>query len=125
MTNTLLFMAKNDININSDNITIWLASTGWIFPRTSLELARFDKLYSDTYEDLGDCRVNPDAIIANNRQAKVIDSFDKNKSEVPSYLRMAARKGDTGIPEHILAKIRKNQEKGKQDDNGSAEKGTE
>jgi len=112
-------MAKNSIQVNSDNITEWMASTGFLFPRTPLELARFDKLYGDEVEDIEGCRVDPNIIISGKSQSRIVGIFDIKVPPQPSMLRMAARKGEGSIPDHIISKIKKNQEKGKSNDNGS------
>lgn len=114
-------MAQNNLHITPDNITEWLASTGFIFPRTIAELARFEKLYADFKIDLSGCEVDPDVILGIKQKAKTI-SFDSKVQEAKEpQFRMAARNGDSNIPKHIMDKIKKNQDQRKQDDNGSEE----
>lgn len=101
-------MAQNKININSDNITEWLASTGFLFPRNEAELDRFNKLYEDF--DILISEPNPEKIM--NLKAKPLERpilEMKTKQEIDGY-RMVARNGNN-LPSHIMDKIKKNQDK--------------
>lgn len=115
-------MAQNKSHITPGNIGEWLGSTGFIFPRTIAELLRFEKLYSDAQIDLGGCQIDPHKILAKLDNKAI--AFTKTKIEPQQVLRMAARKGDSAIPKHIIDKIIKNQEKRKADDGGSQKEGT-
>jgi hypothetical protein len=112
-------MAQNNLNIKSDNITEWLASTGFIFPRTILELSRFEKLYGDVQIDLTGCDIDPDVILGIKPRASIISLGAGSEELKEPKFKMAARKGDSNIPKHIMDKIKKNQDKRKQDDSGT------
>jgi len=117
-------MAKNNLHITPDTITEWLASTGFLFPRNELELARFEKLYADVQEDLTGVQIDPEVILGRKQRANVISLGSKGETTEPKF-RMAARKGDGVIPKHIMDKIKKNQDNRKQDDTGSAKESPE
>ena len=104
-------MAQNSLNITSDNITEWLASTGFIFPRTILELSRFEKLYGDVQIDLTGCEIDPDVILGIKQKANIISLSSSTEELKEPKFRMAARKNDSNIPKHILDQIKKNQDK--------------
>jgi len=119
-------MAKNKKHITSDNVTEWLSSTGFLFPRNEIELARFEKLFGKVDEDITGEEIDPTRIIKGEdytssqgpRQQLHIEENDKQKY---SNLSMAARKGDK-IPDYILKKMKKNQENSnKKDDRDSEE----
>ncbi len=112
-------MAQNSLNITPDNISEWLASTGFIFPRTILELTRFEKLYRDVQIDLTGCLIDPDVILGIKPKGNIVSFDSKLKESREPQFKMAARKGDSNIPKHIMDKIKKNQDKRKQDDPGS------
>ncbi|WP_028298597.1 hypothetical protein [Olivibacter sitiensis] len=118
-------MAQSKIHITPDNMPGWLASTGFLFPRNELELARFEKLYPIEEEDIDDFEVDCNAIL--NRTLKIAKSITlereaKDEDIVP--LRMVARKGNS-LPKHILDKIKKNQDGRTKDDSGDPEEGAE
>jgi hypothetical protein len=115
-------MAQSKFNITPDNMAEWLASTGFLFPRNQVEMARFDKLYLD--EDVSDFQVDCESIFNNTLKTKVIPLKKEAKDEDIVPLRMVARKGSS-IPKHILDKMKKNQNGRTKDDTGSPEEGTE
>jgi hypothetical protein len=117
-------MAKNNSNITTDNITEWMASTGFIFPRTVLELTRFDKLYDTYQEDSTGFQIDPDVILGKKQRTKMA-SFTRKTEDKSLNFRMAARKGDSAVPKHIMDKIKKNQDKRKQDDPGNTQESSE
>jgi|SRR5579875_1849104 len=117
-------MAKNNSNITLDTMTEWMASTGFIFPRTMLELIRFEKLYDTYQEDSTGFQIDPDIIIGKKERTKVVSFISKTENKSPN-LRMAARKGDSAVPKHIMDKIKKNQDKRKQDDPGTTQESPE
>lgn len=112
-------MAQNKSHITSDNIGEWLGSTGFIFPRTMAELLRFEKLCGDVKTDLTGSQIDPLKILSK-FETKVVSL----KTTERTGLRMAARKGNSNIPDHILDKMMKNQKKPKEEDGGSQEEGT-
>ncbi|SMO83745.1 hypothetical protein [Fodinibius sediminis] len=100
-------MAKNKINITLENITEWLCSTGYLFPRTQIELSRLNKLYPEVKRDTKDEQVDPFKILENSRERKPINlETSANRKEDYSDLRMAARKSE-GLPKHIVEKMKK------------------
>lgn len=100
----------------------WLASTGFLFPRNELELARYNKLYGESeHEKLTDSSVSIDRIL--NGRARLFPAlnpfFDKDINGVEQEYRMVARKGLGQLPDHIREKMKKNQQN---DDTGSSKK---
>lgn len=112
-------MAQNKKHITPENITEWLSSTGFLFPRNEVELERFEKLFSDDDFGLTGTEIDPDKIIDGTFRGKIIlkipDSIKQN--EISPY-RMAARNGNE-LPKHIMDKIRKNQNKPRNDSSTS------
>lgn len=112
-------MAQNKKNITPENITEWLSSTGFLFPRNEVELARFEKLYGDIDFGLTGKEIDPDKIINGTfREGKIKENIINFKQEETNPYRMAARNGN-GLPNHIMDKIKKNQNKTKNDSSGS------
>lgn len=112
-------MAQNKKHITPDNITEWLASTGFLFPRNEVELERFEKLYGDNDFGLTGKEIDPDRIINGNfskRKSLKIPN-DINKDEISKF-KMVARNGNN-LPKHIMDKILKNQNKSKNDSSTS------
>jgi hypothetical protein len=115
-------MARNNQSITSENITAWMACTGFLFPRNELELACFDVLYMDTVIDLTGQLIDPEIILGRKPRPIVRITFSKPPEAFDmSPLRMVARKGGD-LPQHILDKMKKNQQKHKDNDSGSQEK---
>ena len=111
-------MAQNKMHITSENVDGWLASTGFLFPSTILELHRFEKLYKERNINIEGFKIDPEAILKDIQNGNVVPiTFSKKENE----FRMAARKGDSNIPQEILDKIIKNQEKRKQDGSATEE----
>lgn len=108
-------MAQNKKHITPENITEWLSSTGFLFPRNEVELERFEKLYGELDFGLTGKEIDPDKIIDGTFEEKKIPKIPEgiNQEEIETY-RMAARKGNA-LPKHILEKIKKNQNKSKND----------
>jgi hypothetical protein len=115
-------MAQSKINITEENMTAWLASTGFLFPRNELEMSRFDKLYHDQTDDASDFQVDFDNIFKSTVPVKTIPLKSEADEENIIPLKMVARKG-ASLPKHILDKIRKNQDGRTKDDTSSSEKG--
>lgn len=108
-------MAQNKKHITSENITEWLSSTGFLFPRNEIELERFEKLYGDIEFGLTGNEVDPDKILSGTfNEKKDLKMPDEIKQEEIKQYRMAARKGNE-LPKHIMDKIKKNQNKPKND----------
>ena len=87
----------------------WLASTGFLFPNSELEVDRFNKLYEDYNYKLDDKSIDPIAVINNtfHREPKVIPMFEENLEEEIESLRMVARKGKKDLSSQIIDKMRK------------------
>lgn len=117
-------MAQSRIHITSGNISEWLASTGFLFLRNELEMARFDKLYPDEIEDVSDFEVDCDRILNGTLKTKVVPLQSEVKQEDIVPLKMVARKGGE-LPKHILDKLKKNQDERTKNNLGDSEKGTE
>lgn len=118
-------MAQSKVNITPDNMSEWLASTGFLFPRNEMEMSRFDKLYADELEDVSDFQVDCAAIFNKTLKPAHVIPLKKEAEErdiIP--LKMVARKGSI-VPQHILDKMKKNQNGRSKDDSGTPEKGTE
>jgi hypothetical protein len=105
-------MAQNKIHIDSDNITEWLASTGFIFPRTEAELDRFNKLYEESEIQINEPDI--ERIMNIDKQASKTRKPELEVIKEVETFRMVARNGDS-LPPHILDKIKKNQIKKKDD----------
>ncbi|SHG52034.1 hypothetical protein SAMN05443144_13210 [Fodinibius roseus] len=100
-------MAKNRINITPENLTVWLRSTGYLFPRTKVELSRLNKLYPEVKRDTKDEQVDPYEMLENSREREPLNlQVSENIEEDYSGLRMAARKYEK-LPEHIIEKMKK------------------
>ena len=100
----------------------WLASTGFLFPTTELELARYNKLYGESeQEKLTDSSVSVERIL--NGRARLFPALNpfavQDIKRIEQEYRMVARKGLGQLPDHITKKMKKNQEN---DDNGNSEK---
>jgi hypothetical protein len=100
----------------------WLASTGFLFPRNELELARYNKLYGDNEMTiLKDSSVSVDRILKGRcRLLPAANPFEEQDIDgITTQYRMVARKGKGNLPDHIWNKMKKNQQ---DDDNGLSEK---
>jgi len=108
-------MAQNKKHITPENITEWLCSTGFLFPRNEVELERFEKLFSDDDFGLTGTEIDPDRIIDGTFKEKIILKTPDSiiQSEIIPY-RMVARNGNQ-LPKHIMDKIIKNQNKPRND----------
>lgn len=112
-------MAQNKKHITPENITEWLCSTGFLFPRNKVELERFEKLYSEEDFGLTGEEIDPDKIINGTfKETKIVKMPTDIKQEEISPYRMAARNGNN-LPKHIIDKIKKNQSKPKDDSSES------
>ena len=63
-------MTQNKKHISPENITEWLASTGFLLPRNKVELERFEKLYGDIDYGLTGKEIDPNKILANDFKGK-------------------------------------------------------
>ncbi|MDL2142534.1 hypothetical protein QQY79_08390 [Flavobacterium tructae] len=111
-------MAQSKKHITPENVTEWLASTGFLFPRNEVELSRFETLFGDTDLGLTGLEIDPAKIIRGGGSPKSIQIPESIKPEDLTEYRMVARNGSK-LPEHILNKIKNNQNKSKK--NGDTE----
>ncbi len=108
-------MAQNKKHITPENITEWLASTGFLFPRNEVELERFEKLFGDLDFGLTGKEIDPDKIINGNfRENKIIKMPDDVSQKDFSQYKMAARNGKE-LSKRIKDKILKNQSQPRND----------
>lgn len=104
-------MTKNNLHLDNESHYEWLCSTGYLLPSTEQELARFELLYLRERIKVNVDAVDPFAIITGTRKKKELSwSLPAGDEQEQAELRMAARRlGET--PAHILARIKKNQQK--------------
>lgn len=105
--------------ITPNNIHGWLAALGYIFPSTEGELLRFEKFYAEMVIP-EDELIDPEVILGRKpkkQPGKVTNMGVRNNQP----LKMAARNGIAGIPQHILDKMQKNQQKRPDNDGGNTE----
>lgn len=107
-------MAQSKKHITPENVTEWLASTGFLFPRNEVELSRFEMLFGDEDYGLTGLEIDPAKIIRGEKSSKIIQVPESIKPEDIEAYRMVARNGSK-LPEHILKKIKNNQNKSKKD----------
>lgn len=105
--------------ITEESFLEWLASTGNLFPSNKLELSRFEKLYSDYKYVLDENCVDPFAIIDGTFKPKKINLKLESES-AERNIRMAARNLEK-FPEHILQKIKRNQNESRSEEKGGSE----
>jgi hypothetical protein len=104
-------MAKNKLYIGEENIYEWICSTAYLLPSTEQELVRFERLYPDAQIKVNATAVDPFLIISGTRKEKELSWTQKTVDEQEQgELRMAARR-HSEIPDHILARMKKNQQK--------------
>ena len=110
-------MARNKIILMPENITEWLASCGFLFPRNEVELHRFNHLHGECDESVTGEEVDPFRILKGLPYKQSANVFPI--TEISDY-RMVAR-NQSDIQSHILDKMKNNQEK-KRNDNAAEEK---
>ena len=110
-------MATNKEIINMENITEWLASTGFLFPSNEMELERFNKLYPDVENEVIDYNINIERILSGNTRSLTIKPvFDQDNIASIRQYKMVARFGKSKqLPPNIMDKIKKNEAKKKND----------
>ncbi|GAA0893632.1 hypothetical protein GCM10009122_33110 [Fulvivirga kasyanovii] len=106
-------MAKDKKHITTDNINEWLGSLGFLFPRDHRELGRFDKLYKEYDHELSGDILDPKKIMAGDFENIQVDGSVEDQGTTQNW-RMAARNFEN-IPEHILKKMKRNQDNGDTD----------
>jgi hypothetical protein len=115
-------MAQNKKDINSGNFNEWLRSTGFLLPANELELKRFEKLHSTFDYELDGSVIDPTSIINGLKSRPLPKQIDDHQVSEFNNFKMVARNG-SDLPPHILAKMKQNQDKNK-NDNGSKEEKT-
>ncbi|MTI23068.1 hypothetical protein E1176_18705 [Fulvivirga sp. RKSG066] len=103
-------MAKDKKHITTDNINEWLGSLGFLFPRDHRELARFEKLFEEYDHELSVDILDPKKIMSGEIEEIQADGNVEDQQTTQNW-RMAARNFNN-IPEHILKKMRRNQDNG-------------
>ena len=98
-----------------------MCSTGFLFPGNINELKKFDKLYADFNINLTGRQIKPE-VIPGRKQKEDNNSTTLNLvSKTEIHFTMAARKGSSTLPQHVLDKMKKNHDLNKQDDNRGQE----
>lgn len=96
--------------ISEENLDDWLHSTGFLYPMNEQQLDRFNKLYDDYDFKLKDSVIDISSILNGSlrNKSKIIslDISSDVKAEIEN-LKMVARKGQSGLPQHIIDKMRK------------------
>jgi hypothetical protein len=103
---------KNKEILDINNIDEWLRSTGFLFPKTELQLARLNKLYEDYDFKLKNASIDINSIVEGNIcfcRSQII-KFEGNSQEEFETLKMVARKGHE-IPSHIIDKMKQKHRK--------------
>lgn len=113
--------SKNKITPN--NIHGWLAALGYIFPSTEGELMRFERLHAGTQIPEGEL-IDPEVVLGRKPKAPTA-TVKKMDAPITLPFKMAARNGTEKIPQRILDKIKRNQQKPPNDDRGSSQEETE
>jgi hypothetical protein len=111
-------MAQNKNHITPENITEWLASTGFLLPRNEVELARFDKLFAEDNLELTGKEIDPEKILRGELDIPIIKHLPVLKPEDLNEYKLVARNGKQ-LSKNILDKIKKNQNNSKRDDTSS------
>lgn len=96
--------------ITEDNLDDWLHSTGYLYPMNEKQLERFNKLYEDYDFKLKNASIDVKSIIEGTlcNKSKVIPlSIDSDINDEIENLRMVARNGQNGLPQHIIDKMKK------------------
>ncbi|MDN3605559.1 hypothetical protein [Kaistella yonginensis] len=100
--------------VTENNLDDWLHSTGFVFPQTKIHIERFNKLYEDYDFKLKNTSINVKSIIDGSfcleKEPKII-SIDSNISLEIQSLKMVARKGQSGISQSVIDKMKQNQKK--------------
>ncbi|WP_299606249.1 hypothetical protein [uncultured Aquimarina sp.] len=102
-----------------DHLDDWFASTGFLYPVNEIQLKRFDKLYENYDFKLKNESIDVDSIINGSlKRSKIIFPWKEEEIEEENFetLRMAARKGQGEVPQHIIDKmLRKHNNKSSND----------
>jgi len=105
---------KYSNKINENNLDDWLHSTGFLYPKNEKQLERFEKLYEDYDFKLRNEKIDIESIfngtlcyktkvIQLNLSSSIINDIEDLKED----LKMVARKGQSGLPQNIIDKMKK------------------
>jgi hypothetical protein len=108
-------MATNKYAVTPDNVDTWLGSTGFLFPRTEQELVHFEKIFPEDEIDTSNSDVSIERILSGQPRPILVIFNVVQPTEDFSQYRMVARKGEGELPDHILNKIKQNQDNKKKD----------
>jgi hypothetical protein len=100
-------MEPNKLEImpfNPDNSYSWLASCGYIFPSTKVELLRFNSLYGEKDPNISGEQIDPHRIIKKVDEQKI--NVTSLKSSSKKY-KLVATIRLKPLPTHIIEKLRK------------------
>lgn len=102
------YQGKIDLN----NLGEWLCSTGFLFPKNEIQLARFNELYADYDFKLKDARIDVKSIIDGNVcfNTRVFRIIEEDEIKDIEELKMVARKGQE-VPKHIIDKMKQKHRK--------------
>jgi len=110
-------MGTSKSAITSGNVHSWLAATGFLFPSNEAELCRLEKLLAEVVIPEAEL-LDPDVILGRKQRAILVRVKELGR---PSQVSMVARNGKGVVPQHILDKMMKNQNKSKNDADGHSE----
>lgn len=108
--------------LTAENLEEWMHSTGYLLPRTNLELARFELLNNEVTHSVDYNTVDPLAIISGTWKMRF--SYSEQPEDLSGRidgLRMAARK-HTDLPDNITRKIKNNHRKNDGNDSSDSKK---
>ena len=97
------------IILEQNSFDALLCSTGYLFPRNENELDELEKSFEIFDFKLKGFKINPDEIINGNFTLSRNNPFIESKEKMNDIkeLRIAARKGETKIPNSVLEKMKK------------------
>ena len=105
--------SKKNIELTEKEFDQLLGSFGYTFPRSDQELNNFEEIYSNSEFKLKEIKINPDEIINETFELNdsVIQMTHKIDTNAIQSLKMAARKGESQIPDNILKRLKEKHNK--------------
>jgi len=104
-------MAQNNMEkITPDNVNLWLSSVGFLFPHTEADLKNEEKLFENFDYELSGNEIEPDIILSGLKEGVAFFYIKPTESKAELEWKMAARNFGS-IPQHIVDKMKKNQNK--------------
>jgi hypothetical protein len=106
-------MAKNKLNITSENAAEWLASCGFLFPRNETELSRFSKIHGEIDPTITGNEVDPFKILKEassntsqytKQELTVISEFDVKQINIPQHIKEKMKNTDNNFEENTYVK---------------------